>query len=121
MGYLTGGKLPEANGVAHAEGGSASGSAGSEAHPAANCTSQSLGFRLLEGQGFGQVAYPRWKAACLRERSTLGRHAHKALAEAVDIADEDVQWSRERELRKQEKQDARSCTDWQDCIKHACP
>ena len=83
MGYLTGRKQPEANGVAHAEGGSAAGlpaggqdSAGIEAHPAADCTSQSLGFRLLEGQGFGQVAYPRWKAACLRERSTLGRHAH---------------------------------------------
>ena len=116
VGYLTGKRLPEANGIAHAEAGSAArGSAGSEAHTAADCTSQSLGFRLLENQGFGQVAYPRWKAACLRERSTLGRHVHKALAEAVDIADEDSQWS-----GGQDRENSVSYTLTRSCINYAC-
>lgn len=101
VGYLTGKKLPEANGIAHVENGSAAGSVGSEAHTAADCTSRSLGLRLLEGHGFGQVAYPRWKAACLRERCALGRHAHKALAKINDTADEDLRWSGERGLQEQ--------------------
>ena len=101
VGYLTGRKLPETNGAMHAEDGSAAGSAGSKSQPAADCTSQSLGFRLLEGHGFGQVAYPRWKAACLRERSTLGGHAHKALPEAGEHS--------------------ASYTLTRSCIMHACP
>ena len=67
-------------------------------HAAADCTSLSLGLRLLESHGFGQVAYSRWKAACLRERATLGRDAHKALAEFVDTVYEDLQWSTEAGL-----------------------
>ena len=38
-----------------------------------------LGLRLLEAHGFGEVEYPRWKAACLRERATLGVCAHQAV------------------------------------------
>ena len=38
-----------------------------------------LGLRLLEAHGFGEVEYPRWKAACLRERATLGECAHQAV------------------------------------------
>ena len=42
-----------------------------------------LGLRLLEAHGFGEVEYPSWKAACLRERATLGECAHQAVGHKI--------------------------------------
>ena len=61
--------MPEANGFSHS---GDSSSASATQSSGADSTSQKLGFGLLEGHGFGQVAYAQWKAACLRERAKLG-------------------------------------------------
>ena len=62
--------MPEANGFAHSEASASSAAAASNS--GAGSTSQKLSFGLLEGHGFGQVAYAQWKAACLWDRSKLG-------------------------------------------------
>ena len=71
VGFLTGKRTPEANGYSHPE--SNASSAPTAKNSKADSTTQKLSFGLLEGHGFGQVAYAQWKAACLRERAKLGK------------------------------------------------
>jgi len=71
VGFLTGKRMPEANGFAHSEQSIPSTSEGSTS--TADSTSQKLSYGMLEGHGFGQVAYAQWKAACLRERAKIGK------------------------------------------------
>ena len=75
--------MPEANGFSHSEPDASSASATQSS--GADSTSQKLSFGLLEGHGFGQVAYAQWKAACLRERAKLGaRQTFSCLIGNVD-------------------------------------